>query len=102
MLQNSVLVQRYVESSHKSLIYVPQFSGKNDKEARSSRTEWGEAYRGGLQPVPRGPTHRELPQAQARNWGTGVHGEEGDKEGIPGSDHSQGPASVQSGELGST
>ena len=82
-----LLAQRYVESSHKSLVYslVARITRRQGLLEQS-----GERRAGGvLQPVPGGPTHRELPQAQAGNWGTGVHGEEGDKEGVPGSDRSQ-------------
>lgn len=60
MLQNSfLLVQRYVESSHKSLVYslVARMTRRQGllEQSRVRRTG------GGLQPVPRGPTHRELP-----------------------------------------
>lgn len=93
-----LLAQRCVEANHKSLV-LP-FTGKKDKEASSSRAEWGEAYAGERRAA---SALRVLMQAAGPGQelgGVGVHGEEGSKEGVPGSDCSHRPACVQLGTPG--
>ena len=92
-----LLAQRCVEANHKSLVL--QFTGKKDKEASSPRTEWGEACQGeACSQCTEGPHAGSWPRPGT--WRVGVHGEEGDKEGVPGSDSSDRPACVHLGTRG--
>lgn len=93
-----LLEQRCVEANHKSLV-LP-FTGKEDEESSSSRTEWGEAYAGERCAASALRVHMQAAGPGQELGGLGVHGEEGDKEGVPGSDCSDRPACVQLGTRG--